>query len=81
MTLRNKSKQWHKELKSKAKWVRFSSDGLMTQETATLQRHADTRAATSVQLSQDLKHLSGSDLVEALREAVRSEGFIFRGAA
>jgi hypothetical protein len=49
----DKRKPWQRNLKCKAKWVRFSLDGILTQETASMHRHANTAMSSCVQLSKE----------------------------
>ena len=54
--------------------------GTMLSETK--RRHAivNSKEATCVQISQELRHLDGDAFAAAARDAIRAQGFIFRSA-
>jgi hypothetical protein len=68
-------KAWQKTLTTKAHYVQFSRDGLMTRETATMQRNANTAESTCVQLSQETKGLEVN-----WRRTFEDHGFELNGA-
>lgn len=74
-------KQWMRELQA----IKFSRDGLMTQETARLQRQANETRARCVQLSKDIdalpKHLRDGNLGPKWAKILEREGFTTYGNA
>jgi len=76
----NNRKAWMKELQA----IKFSRDGLMTQETARMQRYANEAAARCVHLSQDIDklppHLREQNLGEKWAQILSREGFTTYGA-
>jgi hypothetical protein len=52
----------------------------MCSQTNREQNVADSKAATCVQVSQDLRGLDGEEFAAAARDAIRASGFIFGGA-
>lgn len=74
-------KSWMKELQA----IKFSRDGLMTQETARMQRHANEARARCVHLSQDIDalpdHLRADSLGPKWAQILSREGFTTYGNA
>ena len=54
--------------------------GTMCSQTNREQNVADSKAATCVQISQDLRHHEGEEFAAAARDAILAAGFIFGGA-
>ena len=54
--------------------------GTMLSETKRAQRISNSKCATCVHISEDLRHLTGDAFAEAARAAIRAQGFIFRSA-
>jgi len=74
-------KQWMRELQA----IKFSRDGLMTQETAREQRYANEARATCVQISQNIDALPDKLRAESLgpkwAQVLKREGFTTYGNA
>jgi len=74
-------KQWMRDLKA----IKFSRDGLMTQETARMQRHANEARATCVHISQNIDALPDKLRAESLgpkwAQILEREGFTTYGNA
>lgn len=72
-------KAWMKELQA----IKFSRDGLMTQETARMQRYANESRARCVHLSQDIDalppHLREESLGAQWAQILSREGFTTYG--
>ena len=77
----DRRKKWMRELQA----IKFSRDGLMTQETARLQRYANEARARCVHLSKDIdalpKHLRDDNLGPKWAQLLSREGFTTYGAA
>jgi hypothetical protein len=74
-------KKWMRELQA----IKFSRDGLMTQETAREQRYANEARARCVHLSRDLdalpSHLKEESLGRKWSQILEREGFTTYGNA
>lgn len=74
-------KQWMRELQA----IKFSRDGLMAQETARMQRHANAKEARCVHLSRDIdalpQHLREDHLGPRWSQMLAREGFTTYGNA
>jgi hypothetical protein len=64
----------------KLKSYPMSRCGTMCAETKRAHTIRNSKAATCVQVSQDLRGLDGEEFAAAARDAIRAAGFIFGGA-
>ena len=54
--------------------------GTMCSETKRAHTIWNSKEATCVRISKDLRHLEGEEFAAAARDAIRASGFIFGGA-
>ena len=72
-----KDTQMKKRLKFKS--YPMARCGTMLSETKQLQTKANSNCATSVHISEQIRHLDGDAFAEAARAAILAQGFIFGG--